>query len=175
MPAMSTDMSISTNGKARNFPFYRTFPRLIRDPLKEIEQIGKMSGGDLVQVDFGVFRAYVATHPDHVQHILRDNSANFLRGRPVAFAPGVVGDRRDVDPGRVRDHPGRGRVVPREANSLVATSTMRSRPPGSLDEAQVSTTRLSVNRLMNRSDREDHRDARDDEHAGGPLDLRTGA
>lgn len=100
---MSTDMSISTNGKARNFPFYRTFPRLIRDPLKEIEQIGKMSGGDLVRVDFGVFRAYVATHPDHVQHILRDNSANFLRDgtfwRPLhgLFGDSILGEGPDWD------------------------------------------------------------------------------
>jgi cytochrome P450 len=95
---MSTDMSISTKGKARNFPFYRTFPRLIRDPLKEIEQIGKMSGGDLVRVDFGVFRAYVAIHPDHVQQVLRDDSSNFRRDgtfwRPLhrLFGDSILGE-----------------------------------------------------------------------------------
>src|SRR5260370_5163238 len=136
MPAMSTDMSISTNGKARNFPFYRTFPRLIRDLLKEIEQIGKMSGGDLVRVGFGVFRAYVATHPDHVQHILRDNSANFLRGRPPATAghqPVQNPDHADPHGGHNSSGARSSKATPNAtANAPSTCRRGRTRPPSPL-------------------------------------------
>ncbi|MGI8335412.1 cytochrome P450 [Actinomadura scrupuli] len=33
----------------------------------------------MVQLNIGLFRLYIATHPDHVQHVFRDNSANYLR------------------------------------------------------------------------------------------------
>jgi cytochrome P450 len=89
--------------KPRTFRLYRTLPRLLKDPLREIEQIGRLSSGDLVRVDFGVFRAHVASHPDHVQHILRDDSANFLRDgtfwRPLhrLFGDSILGEGPDWD------------------------------------------------------------------------------
>lgn len=84
--------------KARTFRLYRTLPRLLRDPIREIEDIGRLSAGELVRVDFGVFRAHVASHPDHVQHILRDDAANFLRDgtfwRPLhrLFGDSILGE-----------------------------------------------------------------------------------
>jgi cytochrome P450 len=89
--------------KARTFRLYRTLPRLLKDPLKEIEQIGRLSSGELVRVDFGVFRAHVASHPDHVQHILRDDSANFRRDgtfwRPLhrLFGDSILGEGPEWD------------------------------------------------------------------------------
>ncbi len=69
--------------------------------MREIEEIGRLSSGDLVRIDFGVFRAFVASHPDHVQHILRDDSENFLREgtfwRPLhrLFGDSILGDGPD--------------------------------------------------------------------------------
>lgn len=66
-------------GKAVTVPFHRAVPRLVRDPLKAFEQIGRRSGGEIVRLDLGWFRPYLVTHPDHVQHILRNNVANYVR------------------------------------------------------------------------------------------------
>ena len=76
---MSAAVGSSLTQRARTFRLYRTLPRLLRDPMREIVEIGRLSSGELVRIDFGVFRAYVASHPDHVQHILRANSVNFMR------------------------------------------------------------------------------------------------
>lgn len=47
--------------------------------MREVEKIGSSAAGQLIRLDFGVAGVYLATHPDHVQHILLDNAANFLR------------------------------------------------------------------------------------------------
>ncbi|MCO6010668.1 cytochrome P450 [Actinoallomurus purpureus] len=85
---------------ARNVRLYRSIPALLRDPMGEVEKIGRFAG-ELVRVDFGIFKAYVATHPDDVQHILRDDSANFLRNgtawRPLRrlFGDSILGEGPD--------------------------------------------------------------------------------
>lgn len=100
---MSAAVESSPARTAKKFRFYRTLPRLIRDPLAEIEQVGQISGEELPQIDFGVFKAYVAVHPDHVQHVLRDNSENFLRAgtfwRPLhrLFGDSILGEGPDWD------------------------------------------------------------------------------
>lgn len=43
----------------------------MRDPLGGFERIGRESGGALARLNLGLTRPYLATHPDHVQHILR--------------------------------------------------------------------------------------------------------
>jgi cytochrome P450 len=79
---------------------YRSIPALFRDPMAEVERLGEFSG-DLVRVDFGIFKAYLATHPDHVQQILRDDSTNFLRNglawRPLhrLFGDSILGEGPD--------------------------------------------------------------------------------
>ncbi|GAB3970293.1 hypothetical protein GCM10029978_043310 [Actinoallomurus acanthiterrae] len=79
---------------------YRSIPALLRDPMGEVEKIGRFAG-ELVRVDFGIFKAYVATHPDHVQQILRDDSANFHRDgtawRPLhrLFGDSILGEGPD--------------------------------------------------------------------------------
>jgi cytochrome P450 len=65
--------------QARRIPFHRTLPRLVRDPLSAFEEIGRQAGGEIVRPDLGWFRPYLLTHPDHVQHVLRDNAANYVR------------------------------------------------------------------------------------------------
>ncbi len=99
---MSADLALGAHRKARNFPFYRTLPRLIRDPLREIEEIGRISDGELVRIDFGVFRAHVATHPDHVQQVLRDpetfrRDGTFWQPLHRLFGDSILGEHEPWD------------------------------------------------------------------------------
>lgn len=55
----------------RTVPVHRTVPGLARDPLRAFEQIGRDCDGALARLHLGLTRPYLATHPDHVQHILR--------------------------------------------------------------------------------------------------------
>jgi cytochrome P450 len=79
---------------------YRSIPALLRDPMEQVEKLGRFSG-ELIRVDFGIFKAYLATHPDHVQRILRDDSENFLRNgtawRPLhrLFGDSILGEGPD--------------------------------------------------------------------------------
>jgi cytochrome P450 len=50
---------------------HRTVPWLVRDPLAGLERIGRDCDGALARLHLGLTRPYLATHPDHVQHILR--------------------------------------------------------------------------------------------------------
>jgi cytochrome P450 len=52
-------------------PARRTIPHLSRDPLGGFEQIGRDADGALARISLGLVRPYLATHPEHVQHILR--------------------------------------------------------------------------------------------------------
>lgn len=76
---MSPGVGVSPARKAKTFPLYRTLPRFVRDPLKEIQRISGVADGDILRLDLGVARPLVVTHPDHVQHVLRENSANYVR------------------------------------------------------------------------------------------------
>jgi cytochrome P450 len=64
---------------ARRVPLYRQFAGLVRDPLHELEAISRDSDGAVVQLDLGLFRPYLVTHPDHVHHVLRERASNYLR------------------------------------------------------------------------------------------------
>jgi enediyne biosynthesis protein E7 len=78
-PVMSIATVADSAAQARTFRLYRNLPRLLRDPMREVEKIGSTAAGQLARLDFGVADVYLATHPDHVQHILLDNAANFPR------------------------------------------------------------------------------------------------
>jgi cytochrome P450 len=60
-------------------PVYQTIPWLMRNPLTGFEKIGWQSRGEPVRLDLGFFRPYLVTRPEHVQHVLRDQAANYLR------------------------------------------------------------------------------------------------
>jgi cytochrome P450 len=64
---------------AKKAPFYRVLPEFARDPIAAFEQVGRRSGGEIVRINLGLFRPYLVTRPEHVQHVLRDNSANYVR------------------------------------------------------------------------------------------------
>ncbi|MBD2898625.1 Pentalenene oxygenase [Actinomadura sp. RB99] len=72
---------------------------LLRNPLEGFERIGRDANGEIVRLNLGPFRPYLVTHPDHLQHVLRDNVENYRREgmmwKPLAR---LTGDASDVDP-----------------------------------------------------------------------------
>lgn len=52
-------------------PAYRALPRLTRDPLATLAQLGQQHQGALVRLSLGPTRPLLVTHPDQVQHVLR--------------------------------------------------------------------------------------------------------
>ncbi len=150
------DSRLPRTHKARTIRLYRKLPRLLKDPFAEIEQIGRISSGELVRIDFGIFRAHVASHPDHVQHILRDNAANFQRDgtfwRPLhrLFGDGILGgdgpdwdlSRRSLQPVLTTRHV--STVADRIAASIAA----------SIDTLPVGTpidARAEIGAIVNRA------------------------
>ncbi|WP_332873347.1 cytochrome P450 [Actinocorallia populi] len=83
--------------KARSLPIYRDIPSLLRDPLNSFAEWGRQADGEIVRLDAKVCRPYLITAPDHVQHILRGNQANYARGgifySPLKdlFGDGILG------------------------------------------------------------------------------------
>ncbi|MGC5311865.1 cytochrome P450 [Micromonospora zamorensis] len=57
----------------------RTFPKLLRDPLGTLVGLADASPGQVVKLNLGTIRPYLVVEPAHVQHVLRDNAANYTR------------------------------------------------------------------------------------------------
>src|SRR5690606_17630486 len=51
----------------------RALARLPHRPLRAFETIGRECNGALAELSLGPTRAYLATHPEHVQQVLVDN------------------------------------------------------------------------------------------------------
>lgn len=81
-------------------PLRHALPQLIRDPLKALVGFADEARGEVIRLNLGTFRPYLVSSPAHVQHVLRDNAANYVRGgkgilwRPVKrlFGEGVLAD-----------------------------------------------------------------------------------
>ncbi len=58
---------------------YKALPALVRDPLGALVAFGDASAGAVVKLNLGAFRPFLVTNPRHVQHVLRDNAANYVR------------------------------------------------------------------------------------------------
>ncbi|MGN9911656.1 cytochrome P450 [Phytohabitans sp. LJ34] len=95
---MSSVVDAARARKARRIPVHRTLPRFVKDPFSVLKDVGREADGEIVRLDLGVFRPYLLTHPDHVQHVLRTNSDNYTRGgrfwRPLRglFGDGILGE-----------------------------------------------------------------------------------
>jgi cytochrome P450 len=76
---MSVDVEVAPARKVRTFPLYRSLPRFVRDPLKELERMGRTADGEIFKLDLGASRPFVVTHPDHVQQVLRRESQSYVR------------------------------------------------------------------------------------------------
>ncbi|MDQ1646339.1 MAG: hypothetical protein QOJ50_2523 [Cryptosporangiaceae bacterium] len=64
---------------ARTIGAHRTVPALAADPLGAFERIGTEAGGEVVRISLGLFRPYLVTRPEHVQHVLRDGADHYSR------------------------------------------------------------------------------------------------
>ena len=60
-------------------PLLRILPGFARDPLGALVKVNATAQGELVQLNLGLARPYLVTHPDHLQHVMRANNANYVR------------------------------------------------------------------------------------------------
>ncbi|WDZ84169.1 cytochrome P450 [Micromonospora cathayae] len=75
-------------------------PALVRDPARALIDAGNRTGGAVARINLGSFRPYLVTHPEHVQHVLRERAENYERAgdglfwRPVKrlFGEGILGE-----------------------------------------------------------------------------------
>jgi cytochrome P450 len=108
---MSADVGAAHARKARRIPIHRTVPPLIRNPMGGLQAISRKAAGEVVRLELGWFRPYLVTHPDHVQHVLRDNAGDYVRvgmfWSPLSrlFGQGILSDgppwessRRNLQP-----------------------------------------------------------------------------
>lgn len=63
----------------KGLPLLGILPKFIgRDPFEYLKTI-MLEQGDFVRLDFGPQAIYLASHPDYLQHILRDNYQNYRK------------------------------------------------------------------------------------------------
>ncbi|MEV0155709.1 cytochrome P450 [Micromonospora sp. NPDC050686] len=94
-------------------PLFRTLPGLLRDPLRELVRLADAAPGQVVRLNLGTLRPYLVTEPSHVQQVLRDNAANYVRGgdnllwRPVRrlTGEGIMSDGPPWQDSRTRMQP----------------------------------------------------------------------
>lgn len=78
----SDELTVDTETRSDGLftlPFHRALPRLVRDPIRVFEDIGRHAHGRVVRLGLGPFRPYLVTEPDHVQYVLRENPSNYVR------------------------------------------------------------------------------------------------
>ncbi|MFG1874107.1 cytochrome P450 [Sphaerisporangium sp. NPDC049003] len=95
---MPVDIGAGQARRTRRGPLSRVMPKIARDPVNGLAEIGMRAGGEVVRLKLGLFRPYLVTHPDHVQHVLRGNWTNYTRQgmfwRPLnrLLGAGILGD-----------------------------------------------------------------------------------
>lgn len=86
--------------RAGAIPLRHVVPGLLREPSRALVEFGERSGGEVVKLNLGAFRPYLVTHPEHLQRVLRERSANYVRAgdglqwRPLKrlFGDGILSD-----------------------------------------------------------------------------------
>lgn len=63
----------------------RVWPTALRDPLGALVALADRSPGQVVRLHLGPVRPFLVAEPEHVQHVLRDNAPNYLRGGDTTF------------------------------------------------------------------------------------------
>src|SRR5262245_42566602 len=65
--------------EVRGYPLVGILPNLLRDGPNFLRRLSWAHSSELVKLHIGPIRAYLATHPAHVQYILLDNWRNFTK------------------------------------------------------------------------------------------------
>ncbi|MFU8875588.1 cytochrome P450 [Micromonospora sp. SL4-19] len=81
-------------------PLRQVLPSMLRDPARALVSFGERAGGEVVRLNFGSFRPYLVTNPEHVQQVLREKAGNYVRAghdlhwRPLKrlFGDGILSD-----------------------------------------------------------------------------------
>src|SRR5262249_31181848 len=114
--------------KPVKIPLRTTLAALRGDPLGKLVDVARAADGQLVRLDLGLFRPYLVADPAHVQHVLRDHSANYVRQgvfwKPLRrlFGNGVLMDTAQWEHSRDRLTPlFSGRSVDSLIDEMAAT------------------------------------------------------
>ncbi|MDP9867944.1 MULTISPECIES: cytochrome P450 [Streptosporangium] len=92
-------------------PLHRLLPMFARGFVDAFADVGRRSRGEVVRLGLGPWRPYLITHPDHVQHVMRDHWTNYLRVgqvyEPVQRLIGttLAGEGPDWEAGRTAHQP----------------------------------------------------------------------
>jgi cytochrome P450 len=132
-------------------PLRHLVPGLLRDPLGTVDRVGALAGGRVVRLDLGLFRPFLVTRPEHVQHVLRDNAANYARDgmmwRPLRrlFGDGLGGEGE-------RWRPSRELVQPLFSSRALATrlGAVADAVAGAVDELAAGPTTVDAETAMAR-------------------------
>ena len=72
-------------------PGLRWLPRILKDPLASMVAASK-EFGPVVRVPFGSRVNHLVTTPEHFQHVLAENAANYSKGRTFEKTRGYLGN-----------------------------------------------------------------------------------
>lgn len=71
-----------TMPRTAGWPVVGSLPAFLRDPFPYLEH-ARAEHGDIFKLNLGLTDVIVCAHPDHVQHILRDNAQNYHKAGPL--------------------------------------------------------------------------------------------
>ncbi|RKN50626.1 cytochrome P450 [Micromonospora endolithica] len=72
-------MTVGTEATIRRHRLYTRLGALGRDPLGELDRIRDTYGDEMIQLHLGMFKPYLVTNPDQVQHVWRNSRETYLR------------------------------------------------------------------------------------------------
>ncbi len=75
----------------RAYPILGLLPTFARDPVNTLVRLAQEQGGVAV-LPLGRRRIYLVTSPSAVQHVLKDNAANYVKGRTMDVARPLLGE-----------------------------------------------------------------------------------
>ena len=77
------------------YPLVGVFPKARRDPLGFLIECARRHG-DVTSMRFGRRQVYLLSHPDHVKHVLQDDTRAYAKGTPATRVRGLFGDSLTV-------------------------------------------------------------------------------
>src|SRR5206468_325208 len=97
--ALSARMAIALSRRAApgptGYPLVGVFPKARRDPLGFFMECVRRHG-DVTSMRFGRRQVYLLSHPDHVKHVLQDDTRAYAKGPPATRVRGLFSDSLTV-------------------------------------------------------------------------------